>query len=435
MSRSTSHFRRAAIAICGSLGLLATSSLRAQGPAVEFTEQELRRIRQHSPLGPAPSDTTNRVSADAAAARFGQFLFFDSRLSANGRVSCATCHDPNQGFADSKPLAQGLKQGTRHSPTLWNVAYNRWFFWDGRADSLWAQAMHPIESPLELGFSRLALAHLLGQDEMLRRRYEAIFERLPNLQDGSRFPKAGRPVPGQPEHSHHIAWTSMKSEDQAAINRIFVNVAKALAAYEARLVSRRSAFDIFVEGLATNDARKKAALTTSAQRGLKLFIGRGNCRLCHNGPNFTDGEFHNTRVAPRHGGPPRDAGRFAGIDLVRNDPFNAAGVHSDDRSAKARVKIEFLTNVPDNWGRFKTPTLRNVAKTAPYMHQGQFATLRDVIQYYSTLDGALPAGHHKESILVPLNLKHVEIDDLLAFLDALTDEAVDPALLRPPSSP
>lgn len=429
-----SYFR-SVVLILGGVGFVSQDALSAEEPVIRFSEQELRRIYQHSPLGPVPQDTTNRVFNNPAAARFGQFLFFDTRLSTNGRISCATCHDPKLGFADAKPLAEGLEQSTRHSPTLWNVAYNRWFFWDGRADSLWAQAVRPIESPKELGFDRLSLAHLLRGDERLKRAYEGIFGRLPNLENDARFPKAGRPLPENVDHPHHVAWTSMSSGDRSEIDRVFVNVAKSLAAYEALLVTRRSPFDIFVEGLKTNDARKKAMLTASAQRGLKLFIGRGNCRLCHNGPNFTDGEFHNTRVAPLHGGSPRDPGRFAGIDQVLRDPYNAGGNHSDDRSAKARVKIEFLTNVPDNWGRFKTPTLRNVAKTAPYMHQGQFASLKDVLHYYSTLEGALPAGHHKESILVPLKLTAVEIDDLAAFLRALSDDSVNPSLLRSPASP
>ncbi|MEE8169823.1 MAG: cytochrome c peroxidase [Phycisphaerae bacterium] len=414
--------------------LLASAAFADEQP-VRYTDRELRRIRQHSPLPDAPRDSTNRVSDDPAAARLGQFLFFDTRLSANERVACVTCHVPDKGFADGRPLAKGLDTMTRHSPTLLNAVHNRWFFWDGRVDSLWAQAVGPIEHPKEHGFSRLGTAHLVGRDPRLRRAYETLFGALPDLSDGDRFPPAGRPAPDDPTHPHHVAWSGMTPDDRATVTRIYVNIAKAIAAYVARLTGGTAPFDVFVEGLRLNDPEKTSAISAAAQRGLKLFVGRANCRLCHSGPMFSDGEFHNTRVAPREGGPTADAGRFAGVDRVLADPFNAAGEYSDDRSAAARAKLDFLTNTPDNWGRFKTPSLRNVALTAPYMHQGQFATLREVLHYYSTLEGALPPGHHRESILAPLGLTAGETDDLLAFLETLTEAPVAESLRAAPSSP
>lgn len=396
-------------------------------PVAEFTPQEIRRIRSHSPLPPV-QDPTNRFLNNESAARLGRDLFFDARLSANGRISCATCHDPAHGFADGKPFAEGLQTGRRHTPSLWNAAYNRWFFWDGRADSLWAQALHPIESPAEMGSSRLALAHLVGGEVKYRGLYENAFAQLPPLSDSARFPAQAKPASAADPDADVVSWTSMSAEDQAAANQVFVNIGKALAAYESKIVSRRSPFDLFVEGLTNGDAKKMAALSPDARRGLKLFVGKANCRSCHMGSNFTDGEFHDTRVPPREGGPPFDPGRFKGTDEVMTDPFNARGAFSDQRTGSV---VEFLVNNPENWGRFKTPTLRNVARTAPYMHQGQFATLTDVVRYYSTLEQAMPAGHHAETILQPLLLSDNEIRYLVAFLESLTDENIAPEWLGP----
>lgn len=426
-----------------SIGVLSAATLMVMGAAcrprneattshptsaaieTEFSQLELRRIRSHSPLPPA-GDPTNRFFENEAAARFGRQLFFDKRLSSNGMLSCATCHDPAKGFADGKPISEGLQQGRRHTPSLWNVAYNRWFFWDGRADSLWAQALHPIESPVELGSSRLAVAHLVQGDVEYRRIYESVLGKLPALTDRIRFPSAGKPrTPADPD-ADESSWHAMADPDQAAVNTVFVNIGKALAAYQSKLVSRRSPFDEFVEALNQGHDANIQAYPSAARRGLKLFVGKANCRSCHTGPNFTDGEFHDTRVPPLAGHTTPDAGRFAGVNEVLRDPFNAMGKFSDQ---PAGTIIEYTVNNPENWGRFKTPTLRNVARTAPYMHQGQFASLTDVIKYYSTLEQATPAGHHAETILQPLNLTEGEIGDLVAFLESLTDDRIDAAWL------
>ena len=153
------------------------------------------------------------------------------------------------------------------------------------------------------------------------------------------------------------------------------------------------------------------------------------------GVGVHDGDVvHGARigVAPLGGGAPTDPGRHAGAALVARDPFNALGIHSDARGGEAADKLELLARAPRNWGEFKTPTLRNTARTAPYMHQGQMATLHDVLRYYSTLEGMVQLGHHQESILVPLKLADGELDDLVAFLESLTDVELDPTLLAAP---
>jgi len=399
---------------------------------VTFTDIEKQRIFHHSPVPDPPEDPTNRYEKDPRAARLGQFLFFDTRLSSNGKIACATCHDPARGFADGKPVFEGLRRGKRNTLSLWNVAYNRWYFWDGRADSLWAQAATPIEHPDEMGFSRVEAARLVAGDLDLRRAYESIFGDLPDL---AKLPRRARPVADDPRHADDVAWRAMSDADRSAVNRVFVNLAKAIAAYQRQLISRRAPFDEFVTGLCDGDVGKKKAISPAAQRGLKLFVGRANCRLCHSGSLFTDGEFHNTGVPPPPGREADDPGRFRGIDVLLAGEFNAATAFSDaPDGSKGRRLRRFRANV-DDWGAFKTPSLRNVALTAPYMHQGQLATLGDVIRYYSTLEGAVRPSHHRETVLSPLGLSVDEVNDLTAFLESLTGDSIPQSLRKPPPSP
>jgi cytochrome c peroxidase len=214
------------------------------------------------------------------------------------------------------------------------------------------------------------------------------------------------------------------------------NIGKALAAYQRRLISGRSDFDVFADALRRNDPVGQTALSESAKRGLRLFIGSGNCRLCHSGPNFSDMEFHSTFVRPLNGGRATDAGRYAGAQLVVLDVFNARGPYSDDAEGAAARKLELLSNRPEMWGQFRTPSLRNVAATPPYMHQGQLASLDAVIQHYSDMAQTQDMGHHKqETVLRPLRLSVQEVADMKAFLESLTDDSIDPALRVQPASP
>ncbi len=390
-----------------------------------FTEAEQREIDRLSPLPKAPVDETNRFADDPAAARLGQYLFFDPRFSANGEISCATCHDPALGFADGQSLGEGLEVLPRHTPSIWNSAYSRWLFWDGRTDSLWSQAMRPMESAVEMGGHRLQFFQLLQNDAALREAYQQVVGDLPTLE-----------VPAENLGDWAARWETMDPSDQSQVTEVFVNLAKCIAAYERRLVSRNSVFDRFVEGFRRGHKAALSSLSPAAQRGLKTFVGRGNCTLCHHGPTLSDGEFHDIRVPDGDGGEPTDSGRFGGVPTLLADEFNARGPYSDDTGGKAARRLKFLVNSPENWGTFKTPSLRNVARTAPYMHQGQFSTLREVVEYYSTLESARPPGHHGgEQILVPLFLSDEEIDDLVAFLESLTDEEIDPLLRKGPSSP
>jgi len=415
------------------LGWCVLAGSVSSAPALLFSDEEVRTILQHSPIPPPRPDPTNIVGDDPAAARLGQYLFFDKQFSGRGTVACADCHDPRRGWSNGQSLAHGIGTTRRHTPTLWNAAYGRWFFWDGRADTLWSQALAPLEDPNEHAGSRLQYAHFVNDTPDLKAAYEAIFGELPPLDDRRRFPRSGRPIPTDPAHPHQGGWATMQPADQQAVNRVFANLGKALAAFERRIVSRGAPFDVFAEGLKDHDPRKLHALTAAAQRGLKLFIGRANCRACHAGPNFTDGEFHDIGL-PERGNAPPDVGRLNGVRLLLLDPFNALSVYSDDPTP-ARRATNFVVSQPDQQRQFKTPTLRNVAETAPYMHDGRFATLTETVRFYSTREQATPASHPGERILRPLRLSDEEIEDLAAFLRALTGEPLDADLTRPPASP
>ncbi|MEM7309368.1 MAG: cytochrome c peroxidase [Planctomycetota bacterium] len=414
----------------------AVAPAQTGAPFAHPFEPEAVRVLLHMAALPAPPvDPTNAVSADARAAHLGRFLFFDERLSGTGEISCATCHDPTRSWTDGRTMASGTAPMTRHTPSLWNVAYNRWFFWDGRADSLWAQALAPLEDPAEHAGSRLQYAHLIHDDRDLREAYERIFGPLPKLGDAHRFPAEGRPVPGDVDHPHHRAWMAMTADDRNAIDRVFSNLGKALAAFERRLVSRDSAFDRYVAALRRGDPAPPADFPPAAVRGLALFLGKGECRSCHHGPNFTDKEFHNTLLPTRAGGIAGEGGRLDAAPLVRADPFNGVGAYSDDPSGEAEAKLRFLAVHGDDHGKFKTPSLRNVALTAPYMHQGQFETLEEVLHFYSTLDEAPRYSRHPDPLMQPRNLSEEEIADLVTFLGTLTDDRLPAELTEPPPSP
>lgn len=394
MTRAAARFARqgaaAALAVAAAAGIGPPPDAPRAGGWLD--DATARRVARNPPLGAVPADPTNRFADSASAAELGHLLFFDARLSASGTVSCATCHDPARGFSDTRPLAVGEGTGPRHSMTVLNAAHQRWLTWDGRADTLWGQAVQPFETVHEMGSTRANVLATVRGDPALRERWRAAF---------------GEDVPPA-------------DAGQAAVDAAFAMVGKALAAYERKLTSGPSAYDRWWTRRAAGDAGADGELSEPERRGLALFFGKANCFQCHHGALFSDGEFHNIGMPPRDGGMPTDAGRYAVVERLRDDPFNAAGPHSDDREgAQARISRS-LVNSPDRWGEFRTPSLRNAAVTAPYMHAGQKATLADVVRFYSTLEGATQLDHHRESVLRKLDLSEREQADLVAFLGALS---------------
>src|SRR5690349_11553477 len=205
-----------------------------------WTPAELALLRSLSirTLGPVPADPSNRYADDPRAAALGQRLFFDPRLSATGRVACATCHEPARGFQDGRPLAEGVGRAARRTMPLAGTAYGPWQFWDGRADSQWAQALGPLESAAEHGGDRTQYAHLLAA--RYRARYEAVFGALPAL--------AGLPAQAGPvaDPARAAAWNGMPAAARAGVTRVYANLGKAIAAYERRLAFTPSRFDRYV---------------------------------------------------------------------------------------------------------------------------------------------------------------------------------------------
>jgi cytochrome c peroxidase len=396
-----------------------------------FGANELAAIARHA-AGPAlPDDPTNAVADDPRAGAFGQRLFFDKRLSVNGRFSCASCHLPARAFADGRALAEALARGTRNTPSLLNAATNHWFFWDGRADTLWAQPLQVIENPREFGSDRAHAARVVANDARLRAGYTALFGPLPPFEKPG--PSRATPVATSPGRA---ACPGVSENDRTGINRVFANIGKALAAYMRKLVRHDSPFDRYAAALAKGDTDGEARYPAAAKRGLKLFVGRGGCELCHSGPEFTDGEFHNVGLPAGKRQPP-DTGREDGLGSLAGNPFTAAGCYSDAPKGDAAERLAYLPASADKRGAFKTPSLRNAARTAPYMHDGRFKTLTQVVTFYAEGKKAAIApsvGAREGTLDLIPTFTHSEIADLVAFLKTLDSAPLPRALTHPPAA-
>ena len=369
---------------------------------VAFEPQEIRRIVSHGPWPqPVLPDPSNRASGNPAAIALGQRLFFDPRLSANGTVACATCHVPSRAWTDGRLRAIGLRELDRNTPSLVNAGLARWFGWDGGADSMWSQGLRAMLDPREMGASPALVAGAIRADPALACMHDAVFG-------------AG----------------AATGDD----TRIMVEASKSIAAFVATLGSGRTPFDDFRDALARGDRAAAAGYPAAAQRGAKIFVGKGNCSVCHFGPTFTNGEFHEVGVPFMVGAGRVDPGRHGGIKRLQGDPFNLLGKFSDDASGASATKTRHVEMQHANFGQFKTPSLRNVALTAPYMHDGRFATLRDVVRHYSELD--MERIHtHGEQLLRPLGLTPGEREDLVAFLESLSDPGAGAAPAAVPFPP
>lgn len=391
-----------------------------------WTEDEIVTLRNLW-IGSLPAlspDPSNVYADDPQAALLGQKLFFDTRFSSNNEVSCATCHKPELMFTDGLPLSNGVGTTDRKSMTIIGTAYSPWQFWDGRKDSQWAQALAPLESIVEHGGTRMQYAHLIANH--YRDDYEAVFGSLPDFSDPERFPATAGPVDDAIAQS---AWEGMTTNDRDLVTQVFVNMGKAIAAYERLILPAPSRFDRYVEALLNHDEQTmKSAMTSDEVAGLKLFIGRADCIQCHNGPLFTNNDFHNTGV-PTKAGLPLDVGRASGVIKVLNDEFNCLSQWSDAEEQDC-TELRFVVSEGEQLeAAFKPSTLRNIAETAPYMHAGQFATLEEVLQHYNH-PLLSPAGHNE---LEPLGLTNREMTQIIAFLHTLSGGVeAPPELLRAP---
>jgi cytochrome c peroxidase len=327
------------------------------------------------PLPPVPVPDDNPMTPEKIA--LGTLLFFDARLSADGSLACVSCHLPDQGWTTNSPLspAYPTNMERRNSQTLINVAYHQVLLWDGRAGALEKQALGPIQNPLHMN-----------------QNLDLLVEKL-------------KAIPDYVERFQKVFGTSVNPE----------GLGKALAAFERTLVTRNAPFDRYMTG-------DWQAMSEGALRGMALFKEKARCILCHNGPNFTDSRFHNLGVpeAP-----------------LLSHPLVQASIRFDAK----RMNVPEYQHVKEDWGRylvtkeekdkgaFRTPTLRNVTQRDPYMHNGVFQSLEEIIDFYDRGGGAVS---EKSPLLQPLGLTAQEKRDLLAFLQALTGEL---PTVTPPASP
>jgi len=370
----------------------------AAGPTLlDFSPAEVALILSHGPWPPPTAlDAGNAQAGRPETIALGQRLFFDARLAGDGRMSCASCHVPTLAFADGRsraiaragPGSATLDRATldRNTPSLWNAVHDRWYGWDGAADSLWSQSLRALLDAREMASSPAQVAAVVAGDAELACRYRRVF---------------GSPPGADPELT-------------------LVNVGKALGAFSGSLVSGRTEFDRFRAALARGDRHSAAHYPIAAQRGLRLFIGRAQCNLCHVGPTFSNGEFGDIGL-PFFVRPGEvDAGRHGGITALRASPYNLLSRWSDANDEQTVRKTRQVTAQHRNFGEFKVPGLRNVEFTAPYMHDGQLATLELVIAHYSELN--LDRLHADGvQLLQPLRLSAAESAELLAFLRTLSD--------------
>jgi cytochrome c peroxidase len=304
--------------------------------------------------------------------------------------------------------------GASHSPFL---------FWDGRKDSLWSQALGPLEDPAEHGGNRVAYLRLLKAH--YAQQYRAVFGEF--AQTGP-LPGAASPNGSEPERA---AWAAMPASDRDAVDRAFANMGKAIAAYERQVTYGESRFDRYAAATAAGDARGQEVLSPQEVRGLRVFLGRGQCVTCHNGPLMTDHAFHNTGVPPA-AQEAADRGRADAIAKLLHDQFNCLGKYSDAKDGQCG-ELQFLsTDDPGQLGAFRTPSLRNVAERAPYMHAGQFATLHEAIEHYARSPRAaigrteLAQPGEKRADRQTIRLSQDDVNDLVAFLGSLSGPVVQP---------
>lgn len=379
--------------------LLGANAALAAPALLDFSADERERIIAHGPWPPPPvRDPANALEGRAEAVTFGRRLFHDRRLSIDGRTACASCHVPARGFSDGRATASARRgEGPRNTPTLWDVAQQRWFGWGGANDSLWAASMVPMLATGEMAHTLSTLA--------------ARVRDTPDLAAG------WRRAHGQP------GGQALPADDEAVV----VGLAKSLAAWQATISSPRTPFDTFRDALARGDDRAAAAYPLAAQRGLRLFIGEARCSVCHAGPRFSNAEFGDVGVPfflPASKGGGVDSGRHAGLRALQESRLTRRGHHHDgDAEADPRALLtRQVTMEPRHFGEFRVPGLRQLAHTAPYWHDGSAATLKDVVRHYSLLDeDRLHADG--ERILRRLNLSPRQAADLEAFLRTLSTPA------------
>jgi cytochrome c peroxidase len=398
------------LVLIGSLLIIATLTYFGISRRPQNNRFKLNRLE----LLPFASKKKTLEPIEENLAILGRRLFFDSRVSRSGKISCASCHQPGKAWTDNLKTPIAIDTGSRNTPSIYNLAANRWFFWDGRADALWSQALHPIENPHEMGNHRINVLKLVFNDNELDSLYRNAFD-----DRASRFIlDLGNDLFLDQEKADSL-FATMSEAQKYMVNLSFSNIGKAIAEFEKSLISLNSKFDLFLADSKSNEIRTTVFNAKEIQ-GLQIFLGKGNCSLCHSGPNLSDGEFHYIRLKQNPLG--LDSGRLGGIQNLKKSEWSSIGQFSnqDNSSLTKNLKESPLTT----WGSFKTPSLRNVSLTAPYMHDGRFNTLKEVIDHYSELSVAGPENRYGESIIKPLRLTEYEKMCLISFLLTLEDNKI-----------
>ena len=346
-----------------------------------------------------PPARGNRSADDINAATLGHRIFFDARFSSSLLVRCATCHQTERSFQDGVPTPTGFSSVHRRTPTVINAARLSLQFWDGRADSLWSQALFALENPGEMNFTRLEIAHLV--DAIYRARYQPVFGALPDFSDATRFPPRG--APGD------ATWEGMATADRDLVNRVAANVGKALEAYQRKATAGPSRVDAWLSG-------DRGALSAQEVKGVGVFA-RAGCLFCHAGPMLTDERYHVLGVPGAPGTEP-DRGRAVGLLVELANPFNARGAFFDP-PALAPDERDMPSTALE--GAFRTPSLRNLTRTAPYGHNGGFASLEDAVDFHLRGGGRGGAGFagQVDALLEPHPLSPEDRAALLSLLRAL----------------
>ncbi len=352
----------------------------------KLTHSERQLLQAFGPWPQAANeDAGNELSGLAWAESLGEQLFSATLFSGDDSRSCASCHDASLAFSDGRRVAIGKAQHVRNSQGLLDVAQQRWFGWDGGADSLWAATLRPMLSPLELDGDIATIA--------LRLRT---------------LPEVMQALVGRVELGHSL------EDDETLV----VLASKAIAAYLRTLTSIGTPFDKYRNAV-LNGNETDSEYPANARRGLSIFFGEANCHVCHFGPVFSNFEFHDTGRPFYTGIGEVDPGRYSGIERVRKDRYNLAGPFNGSHDESEIRKTLSVTLGQVNFGQWRTPSLRNLVYTAPYMHDGSLATLREVVDAYADID---PERIHSdgEAIIRPLALDDQGREDLVAFLESLS---------------
>ncbi len=431
-------------------------------PDPVVTPEELQSLQALAPasLPAPPPDRTNRFADNAAAALFGQKLFYDASFSGplldtdndgspqtlgtagqTGRVACAGCHIAKSGFSDTRSfqlqVSLGAGWGRRRAPSLLDVGQATLLMWDGRRDALYNQVFGPLESVVEMNSSRLYEAEQIYAK--YQSDYEAIFGPMPALADPGQFPQLTAQLTGcQPKNptdpqptcdgtfhgmpGDHAEYDGLSAAQQTAVTTVIVNAGKAIGAFERLLTCGPSPFDAWVHGGA-------GAISRAAQRGAALFVGKGGCSTCHSGPFLSDQQFHDVGLVPTKVQQAfvdsDDHGAATGLAAAIADSLDTFGAFSDGNDGRLPTSV-----TPKMDGAFRTPTLRCVSQRPSFMHTGQLGTLAKVVAFFN--DGGSPYGFVGTSEIHPLGLTDLDQSDLVEFLQSLDGPGADPRYRQAP---